>query len=164
MKRRFTLPVQWSVTLLLGLFLGYAYQPLPEQISAPSPSPATAVSTPFLIPSAAPTVLKPYETLPGGWLVRVRLFRDAAPQIEKVVSLKRFRLADLPAGENRVELLSDSGDVLFTQSFSASFLRGEPPQPVDSQTLILTLPSVEGAREVAVITKNGKASYALPAR
>jgi hypothetical protein len=157
MNLRLTVPVQWSITLLLGLFLGYAYQP-----SAGSLAPAEQTPTPSV--SATATSPGPFVTLPGGLLVRVKFFRNAAPQIEKIIHLSEARVAVLPKGTDRIEVLNQDGQALYAQSFVVEFLDGDPPKPVDVKTVIFVLPSMEGAVEVVVTTSNGKATHAIPAK
>ncbi len=168
MNQRFTLPVQWSLTLLLGLFLGYVYQPVPASGTPTdlpeSPtvevSPNVHSSTPTSSPT--PNVLMPYETLPGGWLVRAQFYRAAPPEIEKVTILNKIRIAALSAGENKIAILNKDGQILFAQSFAIDFLGGDPPKPVNYQTIIFMLPFAEGASEIMITTVNGKAIYVIP--
>jgi len=167
MNQRLTLPVQWSLTLVLGLFLGYVYQPMPVSVT-PADQPASpTVEVSPIVHSSTPTTSpmsnapKPYETLPGGWLVRAQFFRDTSPKIEKVVFLNKIRIAALSAGENQIEILNKGGQILFVQTFAVDFLRGDPPKPVNNQTVIFMLPFAEGASEIVITTVNGKAIYVI---
>jgi hypothetical protein len=161
MNIRLTLPVQWSVTLLLGLFLGYTYQPMIVSVA-----PVMPISTPIAtsveltsIPSPAPFV-----TLPGGLMVRVKFSRTDAPQVEKIIHLDQARITVFPKGDDRIEILNESGQTLYSQSFLIEYLDGDPPKPVDSKTMIFVLPSVKGAAEVVITTSNGKVNYEIPAK
>lgn len=156
MNARLALPFQWSITLLLGLFLGYTYQPM-TVISAP------VVATPTnaaLIPTPSPTPI----ILPGGLLVRVKFFRNDIPQVEKMIRLDQMRSINFPPGNDRIEILNQSGQVLYSQSFLIEFLDGDPPRPVDSKTVIFVLPSTQGAAEIVITTSNGKVNYDVPAK
>lgn len=157
MNARLTLPVQWSLTLLIGLFLGYAFQPVAEVAIpiAETPTSVAIVST----PSPAPFV-----TLPGGLLVRVKFFRNEEPQFVKIIYLDQARLTFFPQGEDRIEILDSNGQVLYSDSFLIEFLDGDPPRPVDSKTVIFVLPSMENAVEVSIITSNGKVKYDIPSK
>lgn len=163
MNTRLTLPAQWSITLLLGLFLGYVYQPMiiPVEPVIPTPTltPIPASVTLVFTPSPAPFV-----TLPGGLLVRVKFSRGNAPQIEKVIRLEQARITVFPKGNDHIEILNVSGQVLYTQSFLIEYLDGDPPKPVDSKTMIFVLPTIEGAAEVVITTSNGKVNYDIAAR
>ncbi len=157
MNARLTLPVQWALTLLIGLFLGYTFQPAVEVAIpvAETPTNIAIMST----PSPAPFV-----TMPGGLLVRVKFFRNEAPQFVKIVYLDQARLTVFPQGDDRIEILDSNGQVLYSQSFLIEFLNGDPPRPVDSKTVIFVLPSMENAVEVAITTSNGKVKYDIPSK
>lgn len=157
MNARLTLPVQWSLTLLIGLFLGYAFQPAIEDAIPVSETPTNTAT--ISTPSPAPFV-----TLPGGLLVRVKFFRNEAPQFVKIVHLDQARLTIFPQGDDRIEIFDANRQVLYSQSFLIEFLEGDPPRPVDSKTVIFVLPSMEGAVEVVLTTSNGKVNYDIPSK
>ena len=91
-------------------------------------------------------------------------FRNEIPKIEKIIHLDRARLSVYPKGDNHIELVDGNGKVLYSQSFLVEFLDGDPPQPVDSKTVIFVLPSVGGATEVVVKTSNGQVKYDIPSK
>lgn len=159
MSARLTLSTQWSITLLLGLFLGYTYQPTVVNVLpiSPTPIPTSAILTPTSTPA-------PFVTLPGGLLVRVKFSRDAAPQIEKIIRLDQARIADFPQGNDRIEILNENGQPLYVQLFSVEYLDGSPPQSVDSKTMIFVLPSMQGAVKIVLTTPNGQVTYDIPAK
>lgn len=157
MNARLTLPVQWSLTLLIGLFLGYAFQPTTNFALPIDETPTNTA----LISTLSPA---PFITLPGGLLVRVKFFRNEIPQFVKIVHLDKARLTIFPQGDNRIDVLDSNGKVLYSQSFLIEFLDGDPPRPVDSKTMIFVLPAMENAVEVAITTTNGKVKYDIPSK
>ncbi|MDP1614592.1 MAG: hypothetical protein Q8L68_02235 [Methylococcales bacterium] len=157
MSARLTLPVQWSLTLLMGLFLGYAFQPAAEVAIPISETPASTEAALTLSPA-------PFVTLPGGLLVRVNFFRDEAPQFVKIIYLDQARLTVFPHGDDRIEILNANGQVLYSQSFLIEYLEGDPPRPVNSKTVIFVLPSMQGAVEVVITTSNGEVKYDIPSK
>lgn len=164
MNTRLTLPAQWSITLLLGLFLGYIYQPMIVPVEP-------VISTPTLTPIPTSTILvstpspAPFVTLLGGLLVRVKFSRSDAPQIEKVIRLEQARITVFPNGRNdHIEILNKGGQVLYSQSFLVEYLDGDPPKPVDSKTVIFVLPLMEGAIKIVVTTSNGEVNYDIPTK
>ena len=167
MKTRLTLPVQWSLTLVLGIFLGYAFQPAiltttPGIVTPTSASTITPTITPTVTLTSLPAV--PFVTLPGGLFVRVKYFRDAAPQFVKIIYLEQARLTIFQKGDDRIEILDSNGQVLYSQSYKIVFLEGDPPRPVDSKTVIFVLPALENAIEVSITSSNGKVKYDIPAK
>ena len=159
MKTRLTLPIQWFLTLLIGLALGLAFQPMAGSTPTVTKTPITTAISPPPLSTPSPV---PFVTLPGGWLVRVTFYRQAAPQIVKVIHLDQARLTAYPLGENQIRILNASGQTLYSQSFQVEFLAGDPAQVVDEKTMIFVLPALEGATQVVVQTPNGKVSYDIP--
>jgi hypothetical protein len=154
MNTRLTLPVQWALSLLVGLILGFALQPLAEEmpVNKPVPTNTTIPSTPS--PS-------PFVTLPGGWMVRATFYRHASPQITKVIRLDQARLTTYPIGESQIQLLNSAGEILYSQSFEIEFLAGDPPRPVDEKEMIFILPIIEGTARIVIVSPNGEASYEI---
>jgi hypothetical protein len=156
MNLRFTIPVQWSITLLIGLFLGYSYQL--ESVPIVPVVHQTPTGT-VLTPTPSPA---PFVTMPGGLLVRVKFFRNDAPQVEKITYLTQARIIVYPKGSDQIGILNDSGQVIYAQLFVVEFLDGDPPQPVDSKTVIFVLPLIENASKIVITTSSGKAIYDIP--
>jgi hypothetical protein len=159
MSTRLTLPVQWSLTLVIGLLLGVAFQPVGE---VASPTLGVPTSTATAILTLPPPV--PFVTLPGGLFVRVKYFRNEAPQFVKIFYLDQARLTVFPKGEDLIEILDPNGQVLYSQFYKIEFLEGDPPRPVDSITVIFVLPAMENALEVVITTSNGRVEYDIPAK
>jgi hypothetical protein len=155
MKSRLTLPIQWSLTLLLGLVLGYVFQPVTKDL----PPVLIAPTEPIVVLTSSPA---PFVNLPGGWLVRITFHRQASPEIVKVIHLDQARLTTLPQGTNQIQVLDESGLTLYTQSFQVEFLAGDPPKPVDQKDMVFVLPSLEGASQIIVQSSNGKDIYDFP--
>jgi len=170
MNRRFSFKVQLTLSLLVGLILGYMFQtPLPGFESGaatpthlPSASPCLATATQTLAATATPPPM-PFVTLPGAWMVRFKLNRLAAPEIIRATRLAQGRLTVTVPGENRIQIQDANGTLLYEQTFQSDFISGEPPRPVDEITLIFVLPVIEGAQTLLIITPNGEARYEFPA-
>lgn len=152
---RLTLSVQWSLTLILGLLLGHLFQPVTK---APPP----ALTTPTMPVVVQTSSLAPFVTLPGGWLVRITFFSEAAPKIIKVVSLDQARMTTLSLGNNQIQILNKNGQILYSQSFQVEFLTGDPPKPVTQKDMVFVLPVVKDAFQIVVQGPNGKAIYDFP--
>jgi len=169
MNRLFSLKVQLTLGLLLGLILGYAFQtPIPglgAGAATPTPSPVSTsgpvVATPTLLPTATSS-LAPFITLPGAWMVRFKLFRNAPPEIVKVTRLSEGRLTVIQPGEDKIQILAADGTSLYEQTFHPDFMIGDPPHQVDEITLIFVLPILEGAHTLIITTPNGEARYEFP--
>ena len=159
MRIRLTLPTQWFLTLLIGLALGFVFQPVTGSVPAVTGTPIMTATGPGSPATPSPA---PFVTLPGGWLAPVAFSRQAAPQMVKVIHLDQARLTAFPSGENRIQILNAAGRVLYSQSFRVDFLVGDPAQVVDEKTMIFVLHALEGASQVVVQTPNGKVSYDLP--
>lgn len=161
MNTRLTLPLQWTLALVIGLMLSYTFRPLtataPVTVAAPT---QTALSTAFptFVNTPSPA---PFVTLPGGWLVRITFGRQASPQIVKVIYLNEARLTAYPLGNNRIQILDPAGQVLYEQSFQVEFLEGDPPLPVEQKKMIFVLPAINRAVRILVQTPNGEAFYDL---
>ena len=166
MKTRLSLPVQWFLALLIGLVLGFTFNPNPiREKTPPIASALTATPAIATILSPSPNMTAspaPFVTLSGGWMVRVTFYQKFAPQIIKVIHLDQARLTTYPVGDNQIQLLNTTGPTLYTQSFQVEFMAGEPAQPVDEKTMIFVLPALEGSTQVIIQTPNGKVSYDLP--
>lgn len=157
MNSRLTLSAQGILTLLIGLFLGYAFQSDVEANVQMVETPAANTQVPAQSPA-------PFVTLSGGFLVRVRFFRDEAPEFVKIVYLDQARLTIFPQGDDRIDMLDSNGQVLYSESFLVEFLNGDPPHPVDSKTIIFVLPFIKNAVEIDITTSNGKVKYDIPSK
>ncbi len=155
MKSRLTLPVQWFFTLFLGLVLGFVFQPATEAL----PPVLITPTIPIVALASSPA---PFVTLPGGWLVRITFYRQSSPEIIKVIHLDQARLITLPSGNDQIQILNESGQILYAQLFQVEFLAGDPPKPVDQKDMVFVLPSLEGASQIIVQSSNGKAIYDFP--
>jgi len=155
MKIRLTLPVQWSLSLLVGFILAYSYQPshMTTRITKFNTNTPSSPVTPLTVSPA------PFVTLPGGLLVRIKFFRENPPIFMDVLTLSEARIIAIPSGEYRIELVNRDGIVLFFQYFSVIFLEGSPPQPVDEKTVMFVLPLIDGAAKVVIYTPDGQVNY-----
>jgi hypothetical protein len=151
MKPSASLQVQLAIGLILGLVSGYLFSSTP--VLETPPAPTTATST--LPPQA-------FQNLPGAWMVQVRFFRTALPEIESVTALPEGRISVLTSGEYAARILDTHDQLLYTLPFQVQFLSGEPPSPVDEILLILVLPAPQGATTLQITTPNGEITYDFP--
>ena len=107
-----------------------------------------------------------FETHANMLLVRVTLYRTAAPTIDAVEPLAEGRVTLTAAGPNGLELLDAGGNVVFSQSFAAYFVQGgEPPRVVDRVQMLFVAPYGEKIKRVRVTTPaNGAAEAAVEGR
>lgn len=156
MKTRLTLPVQWSVSLCIGLILGFLLQPVKQALPPvePTPTNSSGLSTP---PTAAPFV-----TMSGGWMVRIQFYRTMPPKIIKVLRLDHARLTSFPIGEYQIQISNSVGEAFYSQAFAVEFLSGDPPRPVDEKVMVFVLPAIEDGTQIIISTPNGNTKYDLP--
>ena len=169
--------LQIPLGLIIALFMGYAFQSSWMQLEqgvenltpiVVSPS-STVMSQQLSTPSStvSPTVTttptpQPFQTLPGVWMVRLKLLRSAQPEIVNLRYLPEGRLTPTQPGDGRIQVLDKTGNLLFEQSFQVSFTGGEPLKAVDDISLIMTLPDVDGAYSIKIETLQGEVEQVLP--
>ncbi|GAB4543902.1 MAG: hypothetical protein Fur002_16660 [Anaerolineales bacterium] len=150
MTSRIPLAAHWLVTLLIGVFLGFSYQP-----SETTPSLPPVVLT--LTPSPIPVDKFLY--------VRVKIYPNQSPEIENVAWTSTQDQENYAEGTNKIELLDGGGVILYSRSFAVKEnYMPDLPQPDESQTLFFFLPDRTGAAEVVVTTSSGKDSHAIPSK
>lgn|GEM_PF-4147540 len=158
MTSRISLPIQWFGTLLLGVLLGFSYQPLNTRV-LPVFVP-TSGAAPMSTSAAAPTKTLLSEKF---LYVRVKIYPSQPPKIEKVSWVAFSEQEDYAEGKNKIELLDGSGAILYARFFSIKENdMPDLPQSDDSQTLLFFLPEVAGGSELVVTTPSGKDSHAVP--
>lgn len=151
MKGRLRLPIQRSITLLLGVLLGFFYN--------------LDVSTLVLTntPSAAPTS-SPEVVANGSLLVRIKFRRGQPPEFEKIAHILAVTPPPTPDGTNLIELVDKKGKVLYTYTFLVNFNQGDLPKDSDEVTMIFTLPDLQDGFEIVVTTADGKVFDEIPPR
>lgn len=172
MKRTFTFQVQFVLSLLVGMMLSFITirvfpsTLIPATLTPPPIATATLMpvvtSTLSVIPT--PTSMetpKPYVTISGVWLVRIQFSSTNAPQVLKVTRLQKGRITPFSQGDYQVELLDESGGILFSGAFVVSFLQGDPPRSVDQIIDLLILPIIDKAVELRIKTPQGETIYDL---
>lgn len=168
MNGTLSLRTRTAVTIFVALFLGYAMQaPAAAFLPTTVPPQVTATVGPAVTPepvqSPTPTpYARPFTTLPGAWMARIKLHRNAPPEIEKVITLAEGRLSVVQPGESRVQILDANGGLLYEQTFHPQFVIGDPPRDVDEIVFIFVLPVIQEARTLIVITPQGEARYEFP--
>ena len=148
MKRRFTLKTLIPIGLFVGLAIGYVLE---------APVSLNVFSTPIPFPTH-----RLFETLPGAWMVVVKMHRLSSPQILQMTKLSSGRLTVILPGKNLVQILDTRGRVLFEQPFLVEFMSGEPLKSVDEVTMVLVLPAMENEHTLVIQTPNGNSSYEFP--
>jgi len=151
MNRRLSPKMLVSLGLMTGLVIGYFFAgPIPGNANI-------AISTPT-------STLPPqhFVTLPGAWMVRFQLFRDKAPTVDSLTRIDQGRLTVLQSGQNKIQILDANSQVIYEQSFQVEFMRGDPPQPVDSITQIIVLPNIDNAHTLVIITPQGETRHDIP--
>ena len=112
--------------------------------------------------SPQPTInLQPYHTIPGGILVKIKLSQLTPPEVLDVIKLDESRLTPSSEGDSYIQLLDANRQILYSLNFQPTFLRGEPPKPVDELTLLFVLPKIEEAESILVMTPTGEVSHEL---
>jgi len=149
MTLRLTLPNQIALGLMVALVAGYLFQINPAMGGNQLDSEATQTPGPFV-------------TLPGVWALRVKLHRNAAPEVENLLKLPEGRLTPSQSGDSSIYILDRSGNQRYELSFQPHFVMGEPQQSVDDITLIFVLPDIEGADRINLVTPQGETSYDFP--
>jgi hypothetical protein len=101
---------------------------------------------------------EPFKTHANMLLVRATINRDTPPAIERVEKLAQGRVTQLLPGPNKVEVLDEAGNVLYSQSFGVRFLlTTDPPRDLESVTALFVLPYDEKVKSVRVTTEKGAA-------
>jgi hypothetical protein len=104
----------------------------------------------------------PFETHPNMLLVRTTLHRERPPTIDRVEKLESGRVSVTAPGANTLQLLDASGNVLYCQSFDVRFARTtDPPEILDSLSLLFVVPYGDQVKRVRVTTPNGSADFLL---
>jgi len=150
-KGRLRLPIQRSITLLLGVLLGFFYN--------------LDVSTlvPTKTPSAAPT--SSLEVVANGsLLVRIKFRRGQPPEFEKIAHILAVTPPLTLDGTNLIEIVDKKGKVLYTHMFLVNFNQGDLPKDSDVVTMIFALPDLQDGFEIVVTTADGKVSDEIPPR
>ena len=117
-------------------------------------------------PQKSPTqnpmnTFEPYRTLPGGLLVKIKLYRSLPPEILAVNTLQESRLTPGFDGDGKIEILGRDAQILYSINFSTELLKGEPPLPVDELSILLILPLIDQAQRIHVITPEGETYFEL---
>jgi hypothetical protein len=161
MKKRLTLPLHLVLGLLVGTALSFISVRAFPPVERTTLSPPTVVS-PTLVPLPTQTgTPAPYVTLAGVWLVRVQFSSSARPQVLKATYLEQGRITPFDQGDYRLEILSPTGDVLFSGAFEVDFLQGDPPRAVEKLTTILIVPDIDQAVRIRLKAPQGETTYDL---
>ena len=89
-------------------------------MASKTPSPT---NPPALIATLTPTQPRPFVTLPGVWMLRIRLYRDAAPEVVSLLELDEGRLTASQMGAGQVLIQDDVGHPLYELYFQPNFVR-----------------------------------------
>lgn len=123
---------------------------VPVFTSLPTTVTPTAVFTPG-----------PFVTISGVRMVRIIINRNDPPIIERVTLLETGRITPDGEGDNHIQVLDNQESVLYTLQFPTSFQVGEPPQFLDSITMVLFLPRLEGEKFIRVQSRAGEVIYEI---
>jgi len=157
---------QWAVLggLVLALIIGIIFQshttfsPANPTIVQQTDQPTTINTSQVTLP---PTPIN-FVTLPNTWLIRLKLYRESAPVIEKVTRMPQGgRVSIFSGGDSTIQILSFDGEVIYELKFTPSFTVGEPQRLVDEITMLIVLPDFENASAIRVITSQGEVTYEL---
>jgi hypothetical protein len=129
--------------------------PNPDHQNTPTPIAATSRPPDIQTPH-------PFVDLPLAWMMEVKVFRQAPPQIIGLTRLSEGRITELRDGNGSLKILDQQHNVLYENKFLVVFTNGEPPKIVDQLTLILVMPAIENAYSVEIITPQGETSYDFP--
>ena len=151
MKGRLRLPIQRSITLLLGVLLGFFYN---LDVSTLVPT-----KTPLAAPTSSLEVVAN-----GSLLVRIKFRRGQPPEFEKIAHILAVTPPLTPDGTNLIEIVDKKGKVLYTHMFLVNFNQGDLPKDSDVVTMIFALPDLQDGFEIVVTTADGKVSDEIPPR
>lgn len=163
MTVRLQLSTQIAMAIFIALILGYLFQkPAQEVLPADTATPVSSTLT--ATPSATEEVAtpQPFVTLTGVWMVRVVVYRDAAPEIVKVAKLSQGRLTISQLGDSYLRVLDEAGIILYELAFQPHFHVADAPIEVDDNTYFFIIPSIENAHLIQVITPQGESTYEFP--
>ena len=149
---------QWAVLggLALALVVGLIFQS-PTTFSPVNPTIVQQTDQPTMTPTPMNFV-----TLPNTWLIRLKLYRESAPVIEKLTRMPQGgRVSIFSGGDSTIQILSFDSEVIYELKFTPTFTVGEPQRLVDEITMLIVLPDFENASAIRVITSQGEATHEL---
>jgi hypothetical protein len=145
------------LTLVVGLLSTTMYKFSPTSPTTPMPTP----NAPIESPTIAPTLNVPYQTRNELLVLEITLKEDATPEIKSISELKEGRLTPDENGQAIIQLVDDSGSILYQVSLSSVFFYGEPPKKHPEINKIVILPNDSKAAKVRVVYQEWKVESAL---
>ncbi len=138
---RYQIPGHFLVGLLIGCLLSLAFPATPSEIERKA---------------------QPFTTQEGMLLVRIRVHRNAPPEILAVQPLAEGRATATTEGDYALSLLDARGRILLTRAFTVTFvLPGEPPRATDTVETLLIVPVTPEVTMLRLSAPQGAAEYQL---
>ncbi|MBT7081949.1 MAG: hypothetical protein HN929_10910 [Chloroflexi bacterium] len=174
MNSQLRLSTQTALGIFVALLLGYINQGFSQgEITGPVETPnlpKTSTPTPSVLPTTLPLTTtvetlappRPFETLPGVWMVQVVAYPDSHPIIVDVSKLSSGRLTSSQIGDSHVRILDAEGIVIYELGFQPSFHLFDVPASVDEMTYFFIIPDLENVNWLQVLTPQGEAKYEFP--